>query len=1336
MNLQPLKIFVFLFIIIPQIFSQVIITEVMYDLDGDDFPNEFIELFNTSTTDTINLSNWTISDKYDTDDFVDTGHGLQLLPLEYAVIFANNYDIPTGIYNNIIPSDTIIIKVDDNRIGNSSGLANNDSLYLKKLNTLIDSFGWTDIKRDGFSIEKVWLDQPNTADNWKASVDSLGTLGAPNSVAPLNIDGAIQGEIIFNPIFAKIGESVTATVTVSNDGIQNISGTVTATFNNNIIGSADSLSLSSRESATINIQLNPLPSGRNNILFEFLVAGDDSLSNNTASKKLNVSFTPGLVKINEFHSKPGDNQIEFVELVSFKSIVMDGWRIADNTSSKLIPEQYIESGDYIVLAGDTSMKSITNPDAHYLVPYGGLPTLNNSSDGIYLLDLTNTVIDSLMYDSKWPTVSDTSTEKLRPDYFSNDLVNWSLSVAGAKMTPGYVNSVYLIDHDGAILTDNIYHESEFPKSNESIKLYIPITNHGAQPISGEVKVYENDIEIGSVNFTNIARRDTSILQISLPAMDSGIHPLQIKLEIAEDQNLDNNNAVDTILVSYNFGDILINEFLPRPISPQAEFVELVSFDNVDLTNWSIADKTNTLHHFNGGVIAADKFIVLSEDPAFATIIPPEAIFIEVANFPSLNNYGDAIYLRDFTSTVIDSLIYTTWWGLATGKSTEKIQPEFMSNDSTGWKVSTDSTGMTPGRLNSVVAKNIDGAIINDSIVISPEFSEPTEPILIIIPIVNNGLQSISGNLFIEENNIILASSTFNGLGMSDTLFIDIEIALLPSGRHEITIFLDINSDENLDNNTASIPILVSYNFGAVTLNEFLADPETPLSEFVELITLESIDLNGWSISDNRKQLVGFSAGLVESGTYVVLSEDTSLTVLLPSDALFINIDNFPSLNNSGDGIFLYDFTGKVIDSLHYDNSDWKLTSGISTEKLHPEFISNDATRWKVCTDTANTTIGRVNSVLLQTVNGAILPELSIHYPEYPHPSESIVFNIAIVNNGLNEISGDVKVFQNDTELGSGSFNTLLSEDTTFVSFNIEPLPSGHNLLKILLEVPGDMNITDNSIERSVFVSYPFGSVVFNEFLARPDTTQAEFVEIVSFGDINLTGWSISDNTLKQYYFGELFASANRPVVIASDSTFIANLSPETPVVIPISGWPTLNNSADALFLYDMTGAIIDSLHYDSEWPVTDGRSTEKFRPEFESDNSNRWGVAVNTEAMTPGLENSLHFDELPQTGAIAFEANPFSPNGDGIDDELLIKYKLPFEQGIIKLQIFDMTGWNIATPYWNVHFPQEGLLKWNGKRNDGNNARIGIYIVKFTAKDPATGKIWEKVKTVVLAKQL
>jgi hypothetical protein len=45
MKLKALHISPFFFIVIPQIFSQVIITEVMYDLDGADSPNEFVELF-------------------------------------------------------------------------------------------------------------------------------------------------------------------------------------------------------------------------------------------------------------------------------------------------------------------------------------------------------------------------------------------------------------------------------------------------------------------------------------------------------------------------------------------------------------------------------------------------------------------------------------------------------------------------------------------------------------------------------------------------------------------------------------------------------------------------------------------------------------------------------------------------------------------------------------------------------------------------------------------------------------------------------------------------------------------------------------------------------------------------------------------------------------------------------------------------------------------------------------------------------------------------------------------------------------------------------------------
>ncbi|MBU0528611.1 lamin tail domain-containing protein, partial [bacterium] len=578
---------------------------------------EFVEILHRGST-PINLEDWRIADNRDgttyrlpeaiiqPDEFVVISSDSSLYPL---VPLGTHYLIPSGGMPAL----------------NNSG---DDVRLFDQYNTIIDSLtfdtNWEVIS--GYSTEKILPNFASEASaNWKQSVASNKmTPGLPNSVIPYNIDGAIQGNISFNPNFAKAGESVTAIVPVYNAGIQNINGTVTATFNGNIVGSVNSPSLNMGQTTFVNISLSSFPSGRHNILFDFSVVNDENLSNNTATKKLNVSYTPGLVKINEFHSNPGDNQIEFVELVSFKSIVMDGWRIADKSTSNLLPITYIEKGDYIVIASDTSLKPIANPDAKYLVPYGGLPTLNNTGDNIYLVDMNHTIIDSLSYGTGWPVVADSSTEKLRPDFISNDPVNWQISTASIWMTPGYVNSNYLIEYDGEIISESVHHEPEFPKSNESIQMFLPITNHGAQAVSGNVSVFENSSLIGNIGFTNITRRDTSILNITLSAMSPGIHPLQINMEVAEDQNLNNNNATDTIYVSYNFGDVTINEFLPRPISPQAEFVELFSFENVDLNNWSIADKTNTLHHFNGGKVGSNNFIVLSEDPAFATIIPSEA----------------------------------------------------------------------------------------------------------------------------------------------------------------------------------------------------------------------------------------------------------------------------------------------------------------------------------------------------------------------------------------------------------------------------------------------------------------------------------------------------------------------------------------------------------------------------------------------------------------------------------------------------------------------------------------------------------------------------------------
>lgn len=65
-------------------------TEVMYDLVGTDSPNEFVELFNLSQTDTADLSGYRIKDKLSEDTLVDSGFGLRIPPQSYALINVYN----------------------------------------------------------------------------------------------------------------------------------------------------------------------------------------------------------------------------------------------------------------------------------------------------------------------------------------------------------------------------------------------------------------------------------------------------------------------------------------------------------------------------------------------------------------------------------------------------------------------------------------------------------------------------------------------------------------------------------------------------------------------------------------------------------------------------------------------------------------------------------------------------------------------------------------------------------------------------------------------------------------------------------------------------------------------------------------------------------------------------------------------------------------------------------------------------------------------------------------------------------------------------------------------
>jgi len=103
--------------------AQIVFNEVMYDAEGADYHDEFIELVNLSGLDTVDLSGWHLSDSLYDDIISDAGNGLKLAPRQYAVILDGSYFANSTTYDDIIPDSALIVTISDNAF-TKSGLSN------------------------------------------------------------------------------------------------------------------------------------------------------------------------------------------------------------------------------------------------------------------------------------------------------------------------------------------------------------------------------------------------------------------------------------------------------------------------------------------------------------------------------------------------------------------------------------------------------------------------------------------------------------------------------------------------------------------------------------------------------------------------------------------------------------------------------------------------------------------------------------------------------------------------------------------------------------------------------------------------------------------------------------------------------------------------------------------------------------------------------------------------------------------------------------------------------------------------------------------------------------
>ncbi|MBD3274401.1 MAG: hypothetical protein GF372_03780, partial [Candidatus Marinimicrobia bacterium] len=707
--------------------SQVTISEVMFNPSGSETSDEFIELHNTSASD-VSLEGWLLVVDSDTliidiaPDSAASQENWTLQSGEFAIIHDSPYWTSSVFYESRIPSG---IK----RFSSTFSLTNSTAKEIEILDStkvLINAYVYSPGNDNGYSDEKILLADPNTSTNWDDSRFEHGTPGKKNSVSPLDHDLAVTETPVWIPEKARPNESLQILIMVNNKGI---TASGSAQINLAIDSNKDSL-ISAEEiistdsfdalapADSMQIQFGTtLGTGSYDLIAEVIYPTDEDTTNNTYHWLLHVGYPEMSLLINEIMYDPYDGDPEWVELYNpgVESINLSNWTFGDESSTQTtLPAFELLPDGLVVIATNTQLGPYEFV-ADSVISVSPFPTLNNSSDGLYLRDMSGFTVDSVKYYSSWGGVDGVSLERINPNIQGILKYNWAASENGNGATPSKVNSVIAPEFDAAITQCNL-NES----ASSEIKLNVTVKNLGQNNLTqGTMSIYLDKNEdksfveselIWDLDNISIDIADSASFEIILPGFPGGQHQIIANIRYPEDLNFNNDGYFVTIHESYSAKSIVISEIMYRPESGEPEWIEFcVLHDSVDVRGLIVRDASHRCDIATMGhpvFYAGDYFIIAQDSSILQGYLDLDVPLITIPDLPAFNNGSDSIRIMNFDGTVIDELYYSSEWGGDYGISLERKNIYHLSNIAQNWGTSTAEIGATPGSANSL-SENIE-----------------------------------------------------------------------------------------------------------------------------------------------------------------------------------------------------------------------------------------------------------------------------------------------------------------------------------------------------------------------------------------------------------------------------------------------------------------------------------------------------------------------------------------------------------------------------------------------------------------------------------------------------
>jgi hypothetical protein len=411
-------------------------------------------------------------------------------------------------------------------------------------------------------------------------------------------------------------------------------------------------------------------------------------------------------------------------------------------------------------------------------------------------------------------------------------------------------------------------------------------------------------------------------------------------------------------------DVVFTEIMadPSPVVglPEAEFLEIYNRSNHDVNfeGWKllVKDQQYELPYFD---IKSEAYAILcaQDDTALFSAF---AIVMGVEQFPSLLNSGSRLALLAPDGVFIDELVYDDDWHhdyekKNGGWTLEKIDTDRFCGNENNWTSSTDISGGSPGKVNSVEAPNEDNT--------APEVID------------SELLSANSFQIFFSET--VTASTAGNKPNYSLDNTVEIDSVSFVANENNLVLWFSVSLEANktyqlavagiTDNcnnviQTTTIPIFrQEIRANDVVINEVLFNPKSGGSDFVELYNRSGadIDLSTLRLATRNdtlglKQVYELSLREIDfpNQSYLVFTKDsldlgTNYWVSDPN--LIITMTNFPTYPDDGGRVVLLNDSLEVIDEFAYSeemHNPWLSdVEGVSLERLSVEGETNSSSNW-------------------------------------------------------------------------------------------------------------------------------------------------------------------------------------------------------------------------------------------------------------------------------------------------------------------------------------------------------------------------------------------------------